>query len=198
MPRPRTLTDDIVLDRAVGVFWRQGYADASLRDLTTATGLSAASLYHRYGDKDGLFTAALDRYAHKGLTLRLARLSEITDPILAIRQFFNEIVDLSVDDPDQLGCLLVNSVLDGGRLSPAARQSARTHLGEVETFFQIQLVRARESGGIPLACEPTALAEILLATVLALRVLARFAPDRARLERLVAHAFDSVPTKTEH
>lgn len=192
MPRPRTLTDDIVLERAVGVFWRHGYADASLRDLTTATGLSAASLYHRYRDKDGLFTAALDRYAQLGLTSRLARLSAINDPLAAIRQFFDEIIDLSVNDPDRLGCLLVNSVLDGGRMSQAARDTARTRLDEVEAFFRIQLANARESGSTRLALEPVVVAEILLATVLALRVLARLAPERDRLERLVTHAFASV------
>lgn len=192
MSRPRTLTDDIVLDRAVGVFWRHGYADTSLRDLTTATGLSAASLYHRYRDKDGLFIAALDRYAHQGLTAWLARLSAIEDPIAAIRYFFDDLVHLSVNDPDRLGCLLVNSVLDGGKMSQAARDTARTRLGEVEAFFRIQLANAREFGLTPAASEPAAMAEILLATVLALRVLARLAPERDRLERLVAHAFASL------
>lgn len=192
MPRPRTLTDDIVLDRAVGVFWRHGYADASLRDLTSATGLSAASLYHRYRDKDGLFTAVLERYAQEGLTSRLARLTAVADPLAAIRQFFDEIIDLSVNDPDRLGCLLVNSVLDGGKMSQAARNTARTRLGEVETFFRIQLENARASGSTHPALEPAIMAEILLATVLAIRVLARLAPERDRLERLVAHALTSV------
>ncbi len=192
MSRPRTLTDDIVLDRAVGVFWRYGYAETSLRDLTTATGLSTASLYHRYRDKDGLFNAALDRYAQNGLTARLARLSAIEDPIIAIRYFFDDLVDLSVNDPDRLGCLLVNSVLDGGRMSQAARDTARTRVSEVEAFFRVQLVNAQEAGRTPPAIEPAAMAEILLATVLALRVLARLAPERNRLERLVAHAFASL------
>jgi TetR/AcrR family transcriptional repressor of nem operon len=192
MPRPRTLTDEIVLDRAVGVFWRHGYADASLRDLTSATGLSAASLYHRYRDKDGLFTAVLDRYAQQGLTSRLARLTAIADPLAAIRQFFDEIIDLSINDPDRLGCLLVNSVLDGGKMSQAARNTARTRLGEVETFFRIQLEKARASGTTHPGIEPAVMAEILLAAVLAIRVLARLAPERERLERLVAHALTSV------
>ncbi|MCW8309413.1 TetR/AcrR family transcriptional regulator [Acidiphilium sp. PA] len=192
MPRPRTLTDEIVLDRAVGVFWRHGYADASLRDLTSVTGLSAASLYHRYRDKDGLFTAVLDRYAQQGLTSRLARLTAIADPLAAIRQFFDEIIDLSINDPDRLGCLLVNSVLDGGKMSQAARNTARTRLGEVETFFRIQLEKARASGTTHPGIEPAVMAEILLAAVLAIRVLARLAPERERLERLVAHALTSV------
>jgi TetR/AcrR family transcriptional repressor of nem operon len=188
MPRPRTLTDDIVLDRAVGVFWRHGYADASLRDLTTATGLSAASLYHRYRDKDGLFTAALDHYAQQGLTTRLARLSVIDDPDVAIRHFFDDIIDLSVNDPDRLGCLLVNSVLDGGKMSQAARDTARARLNEVEAFFRVQLGRAAACKRSAATIDPAAMAEVLMATVLAIRVFARLAPDRARLERLVAQA----------
>ncbi|OYV38915.1 MAG: hypothetical protein B7Z81_03955, partial [Acidocella sp. 20-61-6] len=53
--RPRLLADNLILDRAISVFWQRGYSAASLRDLTSATGLSAAALYHRYKDKDGLF-----------------------------------------------------------------------------------------------------------------------------------------------
>ena len=44
MSRPRVLNDDELLDRARDIFWRQGYAATSLRDLTAATGLSSAAL----------------------------------------------------------------------------------------------------------------------------------------------------------
>ena len=48
-----------VIDAALIVFWRQGYAAASISDLTEATGLSRSSIYQRFGDKDGLFREAL-------------------------------------------------------------------------------------------------------------------------------------------
>ncbi|HQT47385.1 MAG TPA: TetR/AcrR family transcriptional regulator, partial [Acidocella sp.] len=149
MPRPRRFTNEVVLDAAVEVFRLRGYAGASLRDLTEASGLSAASLYNRYGDKDGLFMSSVNRYADIGITERLARLALEPDPIVAIETFFDEIISLSDDDPHHLGCLLVNSLLDGGAMSAQARTLVLSRLFEVETFFRTQLERAQVSGLLP-------------------------------------------------
>ncbi len=188
MPRPRTLDDETVLDRATPVFWRHGYAATSMRDLTEATGLSAAALYHRFNDKEGLFLETLRRYADRGLTDRFARLSALESPLRAIRTFFDELIDMSVDDPDRLGCLLVNTVLDGAATSSTASALARERLGDVETFFHANLQRAHNAGLIEPAIKPAVMAEILLGTVLAIRVFARLDPDRSRLRRLADHA----------
>jgi TetR/AcrR family transcriptional repressor of nem operon len=139
MPRTRTLADDTVLDRAIAVFWRYGYAAASLRDLTEATGLSTAALYNRFNDKEGLFLESLRRYADQGLTDRLARLATLKSPLNAIRTFFDELIEMSADDPNRRGCLLVNTVLDGAPISPAASALVRQRLGEVQAFFGSRL-----------------------------------------------------------
>ncbi|MEO6782951.1 MAG: TetR/AcrR family transcriptional regulator [Bradyrhizobium sp.] len=188
MPRTRILDDETVLDRATSVFWRRGYAATSLRDLTEATGLSTAALYHRFNDKEGLFLESLRRYADQGLTDRFARLSALKSPVTAIRTFFDELIDMSVDDPDRLGCFLVNTVLDGAATSSVASALVRARLGDVEAFFRSSLQRARKAALIDATIKPTAMAEILLGTVLAIRVLARLDPDRARLRRLADNA----------
>lgn len=188
MSRTRTLDDDTVLDRATEIFWRRGYAATSMRDLTEATGLSTAALYHRFNDKEGLFLETLRRYADQGLTERFTRLSALESPLQAIRTFFDELIEMSVDDPEKLGCLLVNTVLDGAATSSAASALARERLGDVETFFRTSLQRAHHAGVIEPAIRPAMLAEVFLATVLAIRVFARLDPDRSRLRRLADHA----------
>lgn len=188
MSRSRTIDDDTVLDRATEIFWRRGYAATSMRDLTEATGLSSAALYHRFNDKEGLFLETLRRYADQGLTERFERLSALESPLQAIRTFFDELIEMSVDDPEKLGCLLVNTVLDGAATSSAAAALARERLADVETFFRTSLQRAHRVGLLTPAVKPAMLAEVLLATVLAIRVFARLNPDRARLRRLAEHA----------
>ncbi|HQT65822.1 MAG: TetR family transcriptional regulator [Acidocella sp. 20-57-95] len=192
MSRPRFLPDDLILDRAISVFWQRGYSAASLRDLTSATGLSAAALYHRYKDKDGLFAAAINRYADIGLTDRLCRLSTETDPLSAIKQFFSEIIALSENDPEHLGCLLVNSCLDGGLMSVGARDLVHQRLAEIEQFFVEQLQRVAALGLLVPQRDPASLAETLSATTLALRVLARINLDPAKLRRIADHALSSI------
>jgi TetR/AcrR family transcriptional repressor of nem operon len=193
MPRVRNIADDVVLNRAMSVFWRHGYAATSLRDLTRATGLSTAALYHRFIDKDGLFVEVLRHYADQGPSARVAGLSALSSPLDAIRGFFDELVAISAEDPQQRGCLLVNTALDGAAISAAARELVRARLGEVKTFFGAQLRRGIASGAIDAVIDIDTTADALLGTVLAIRVLARLDPDPDRLRLLADHSLAQLP-----
>lgn len=194
MPRIRTLPDDIVLERAIGVFWQNGYAGTSLRDLIRATGLSSAALYHRFTDKDGLFVEALRRYADEGLLERLSRLSSARDPVGAIEDFFSELIAMSLADPHHRGCLLVNTALDGAPMSDAARALVRTRLDAIERFFAERLKQAIAPGALD-ATDVAAAATALLGAVFAIRVMARLDPNPTRLRALADHAIASLPQK---
>jgi AcrR family transcriptional regulator len=61
--RPRSFDGDVALDRALEVFWRQGYEGTAISDLTKAIGINAPSLYNAFGNKEQLFVKVLDRYA---------------------------------------------------------------------------------------------------------------------------------------
>ena len=60
--RPRAFDMDQALDRALEVFWRKGYEGTTICDLTAAMGINPPSLYAAFGNKEGLFRKALDRY----------------------------------------------------------------------------------------------------------------------------------------
>ena len=192
MARGRSLSDDIVLERAMQVFWRQGYAGTSLRELTQATGLGSAALYHRYADKQTLFVRVLGRYADRGLAPRIARLAAQPSPLQALRSFFEELVAASLADPERRGCLLVNTALDGADMGEAARETVRARLGEVESFFASRLACAVAAGALPPDTDVAARAAALLGSVFAIRVAARLYGDPARLRTLAAHAIGSL------
>ena len=63
--RPRHFDMDQALDRALEVFWRKGYEGATICDLTAAMAINPPSLYAAFGNKEGLFRKALERYADK-------------------------------------------------------------------------------------------------------------------------------------
>ena len=58
----RQFDEDVTIDRAVEVFWRQGYAATSIDDLVRATGLGRGSLYGAFGNKTEFFLRAIDQY----------------------------------------------------------------------------------------------------------------------------------------
>ena len=66
MGRPKKFNREGVLEKALPVFWRRGFADASLHELEQATGVNKSGLYAEFEDKEDLFVQSL-RYYLEGL-----------------------------------------------------------------------------------------------------------------------------------
>jgi AcrR family transcriptional regulator len=62
MGRLKAFNRDDVLDSAIQIFWKKGYADTSLSDLEKATGVNKSGLYSEFKDKDDIFLESLRRY----------------------------------------------------------------------------------------------------------------------------------------
>ena len=62
MGRSKSYDRDEVTDRAMRLFWAQGFHATSTRELTDAMGVNAYSLYAEFGSKEALYEAALERY----------------------------------------------------------------------------------------------------------------------------------------
>ncbi|WP_461001864.1 TetR/AcrR family transcriptional regulator [Streptomonospora sediminis] len=110
---------DVVLDAAMVQFWRTGYAETSLDDLSRATGLNRSSIYSSLGDKDALYLRCLDRYAARyGDRYDQALSTALEEPLRAIREFF-EVTLERIADPDLPdGCLIAQTAMAVPVLSP--------------------------------------------------------------------------------
>jgi AcrR family transcriptional regulator len=62
MGRPKNFNREGVLEKALPVFWRRGFADASLHELELATGVNKSGLYSEFKDKGDLFMQSLQYY----------------------------------------------------------------------------------------------------------------------------------------
>lgn len=111
--RPRLLHDDTVLDAALKAFAIHGYDGMSLRMLNRQLGLSHATINHRFGSKDALYTAAIE-HGFRGLLddLRsvVARANPPGDPLEELRWRFRAFLLASSRRP-HLGRLLNNEGL---------------------------------------------------------------------------------------
>jgi len=76
-----------ILDHATEVFCVKGYEGASMRDLSRATGMSLAGLYHYFQSKERLLFL-IQRHTFTTILEKLkARLEGVTDPEQRIRIF---------------------------------------------------------------------------------------------------------------
>ena len=53
MGRPKNFSREEVLEKAMPVFWKHGFADTSLQELERATGVNKSGLYTEFRDKTG-------------------------------------------------------------------------------------------------------------------------------------------------
>src|SRR5579864_8082837 len=62
MGRPRKFNREGVLEKALPVFWKQGFADTSVHDLEVATGVNKSGIYAEFQGKEDLFVESLQYY----------------------------------------------------------------------------------------------------------------------------------------
>jgi AcrR family transcriptional regulator len=76
-----------ILGHAVDVFYEKGYAGASMRDLSRASGMSLAGMYYYFESKENLLYL-IQKHTFTTIAARLRdRLDEIFDPEERIRAF---------------------------------------------------------------------------------------------------------------
>ncbi|HEX6341168.1 TetR/AcrR family transcriptional regulator [Umezawaea sp.] len=190
--RPRGFDADEALQRAMVVFWEQGYEGASLTDLTGAMGITKTSMYAAFGNKEDLFRKALDRYADgpaayvaRALALPTAR--EVAAALLA------GAVAASTTPGCPAGCLGVQGSLaagEGGRtvrdLLADWRDQGRTHLHD-------RFRRAVDEGDLPPDADPRVLARYVTTVANGIAVQAAGGASRDELQEVADVALRNWP-----
>src|SRR5215218_4175754 len=148
MARPREFDEDEALERAMCVFWDQGYEATSVEDLVGGTRLNRGSLYAAFGDKQALFLKTLARY-------RAQRMDEVTGCLLqtpsvreAFRRLFFSFVERPAADRAR-GCMLINTAMERAPQDADTARAAAEHFKALEAVFLRALERGRESGELP-------------------------------------------------
>lgn len=142
MARPRAFDEQQTLQVLMHLFRRQGYAATSVSDLTAATGLSTSSLYGSFGDKAGIFRAALDAYVKEVVQARLDAHAGPGARLEDLRELYLGLFELPY--ADGFGCLVVNTGSELGVRHPVAGDGVRRGLGLVEQ--RLRDVLGRELG----------------------------------------------------
>ena len=102
--RPRLYEDDVLLDAAYQAFARHGYDAMSVRTLAAELGLSHGALRRRFGTKDKLFDAAVDRGLFRlgtAMEAEAARRPQLpSDDLAALREIIRRFLAVLAQQPD--------------------------------------------------------------------------------------------------
>ncbi|MFJ9732822.1 TetR/AcrR family transcriptional regulator [Streptomyces sp. NPDC101171] len=190
--RPRGFDADAALDRAVEVFWRQGYEGASLTDLTEAMGINRTSMYAAFGNKEELFHQAVARYAEADMAYAREALAKPT-AYEVVESFLRANADALTRADRPSGCLSVQGGLaEGGDSGRIARFLADSRLAG-ERALARRLARAVEEGDLPAGTDPHALARYVMVVSEGNAVHATAGAARAALHATVDIALQAIP-----
>ncbi len=93
-------TRDYILEQAVSLFASHGYSGVSMRDLSSAVGISSAAFYHHFPDKDSLYLEVMNyAFANKAAGI-VSALEVDSDPLVRLESFINSFTILMSSDPD--------------------------------------------------------------------------------------------------
>ena len=179
--RPRAFDRDAALDRALGLFWTQGFEGTSIADLTEALDIYPPSLYTAFGSKEELFREALGLYIRAyGLPLEKA-LSEETTALDAVARILRAAARLFPAGSTPGGCMICNGILS---CAPVHRSVADVVAGTRELMVSAlgeRITAGKVVGEIPADTDPLTLARFVAAVIEGMAVQARDGADEATL-----------------
>ena len=119
--RPRTqdapATLEQILDVAFRAFATYGYDGVAVRTLNRELGVSHNLLHQRFGSKQRLWYAAVDRAFSQQITqLATAFDPTLTDPLDQLNHAIRRFVHYSAEHPERLGLMNIEARVDSERL----------------------------------------------------------------------------------
>ncbi|MFF3207373.1 TetR/AcrR family transcriptional regulator [Streptomyces sp. NPDC002962] len=188
--RPRGFDADEALEKAMRVFWEQGYEGASLTDLTDAMGITRTSMYAAFGNKEDLFRKALERYTEGPASYGARALLEPTARQVATA-FLNGSVRATTRPDCPTGCLGVQGSLAAGDPGSSARDALIAWRNEHTSHLRDRFRQAVDEGDLPPGTDPELLARYLMAVANGIAVQAASGASREQLQQVADMALRS-------
>jgi TetR/AcrR family transcriptional regulator, transcriptional repressor for nem operon len=188
MARVKEFDRDVVLQRALELFWRKGYEATSMADLVAYLGIGRASIYATYGSKHRLYLEALECYLRTRQPNPIELLSQPGPALPAVRALVTQYAAESENDFDQRGCMIVNAAVEMLPGDPVVARRVEASWDGIEVALISTLTRAKAQGELAGDKDPTALGRFLLVLLQGMRVVGKGSPPPGRLADAAAQA----------
>lgn len=183
MARSKEFDEEVALDKAMTVFWRQGFEKTSIQDLVDQMGIHRRSLYDTFGDKHALFVQTLERY--ESLIASQIR-KQITDEMTTIESI-RKIFELAIysDSSYPKGCLMVNTAVELSLLDNEVSQRIKSAFKQTENLIADLLIRGQARGEVSSSFDSSELARYIHNALIGVRVFVKTTSDPQELESTI-------------
>lgn len=185
MARHREFNEDKALDAAMQIFWEKGFEATSLSDLTSAMGIQRPSIYSAFGDKKGLFEAALRKYTSAHAVYVRNSLQSNASVRESFRNFFDNLVEKENGSSASWGCFCINSMVELAPHDEKFEILTREHQMYLSVIFQETIERGLRSGELDASINAKSLAQTLVVSLIGLTVMLKSRPERSFADHFI-------------
>ena len=174
MGRTKTFKEEDVLEKAMLLFWENGYQATTATNLVTQLGISRSSLYDTFGDKEQLFVRALKKYNDRVVSDMQTTFEQATDIKEAIKEVFYMLLAENSDIDNPLGCLMANTAVELANTSEAIKDLVKENQKAIEMAFKTAISKGQETGQLSKTHTPYALSKFLFNNLTGINITNKF------------------------
>lgn len=182
--RPRQFDRLIALERALDIFWHQGYEPVTVANLCEAMKIKVPSLYSAFGSKSSLFLEAVQHYEKVYWNAPWQRLEQNPDVFQGIEALFIEAAGILSSMGPPRGCMVILGATNIGPGSLNVGAALKVLRREREDCLLRRLRRAAEDGQIPMDSDAVGLAATLNTLLEGMSVKARDGASKTELAQI--------------
>lgn len=146
--KKKKFEDNEVVDKVTNLFWLKGFHATSMRDIQEVTDMRPGSIYATFGSKDELFKRSLIRYHQHGVDLLDKCYHSSSSPLLAIKDFLNNVFFVDSNKSPSNVCLLVKTVAELSEENHQLLKYSQTLLLDMQARFEKIFEEAQQKGEV--------------------------------------------------
>lgn len=135
MARKKQYIEKEVIEKAMQLFWRNGYQSTSMQMLEKEMGINKFSIYSSFGSKHGVFLESLKSYKGR-INVIFQKLKNSTNGIQDIKTFFYDSVEGCDEGYNEKGCLITNTYNEFSQLEDQLiNEQITTFMNDLKDIF---------------------------------------------------------------
>jgi TetR/AcrR family transcriptional regulator, transcriptional repressor for nem operon len=185
MGRAKVFNEEMILDKAMNLFWQKGYNATSAQDLVDGLGISRSSMYDTYGDKHSLFVKTLKQYRKERIDPVIDGVDGADDIEAYIRSVFEAVKEDAIGENRARGCFLVNSAVELAAVDKDVAVIANSILQDTENAITKAIMIGQKKGIFTKKNSAQSMSRFIFNSLNGLRVTMKFDTDNKMFDDIV-------------
>lgn len=179
MPRTKQYNEEVVIQKAMKVFWKNGYEGTSIRDLEREMGINLFSIYSSFKDKKGVMLKALECYEKQLFDEAVKKLSQSDNGVDDVKQYFYDFVEFVKEGDSLKGCFLTNSLVEVGSKDAEINSRVLIFASMLKNLFKKKLEESVTKGQLSQNTNVIAYSNYLMGSLQGLATSSKFFDAKA-------------------